>query len=311
MSELNEEPANATQHIIRTIRSDGSMKERIVWEPDPDMRARHDEALRLFHALHIPMAHAFGGVKGRGIFDNIAQHRSSEYFYQTDIKDAYPSVNQDRLRSIAERAIKKYAFLDKTRGNLMHFMENDAFLKGVPGLPLGLPASPYLCNLYFSPMDQSIHTRLNRNGDAPPVKYTRWIDDLTISAVKKYQLSKNERRRVREIVQGFGVRINHAKSKFHSLAEGPVTVTGMSLYPDGRIAPSPSLMDKVVKKLETAQTKLASGELDHGDLDELNGYKSILFATKTGRPKNSGQKSVRDLAERYDEFIALAKQEIK
>lgn len=310
----NELEARATRREIKTRRPNGSFKTREIWEPNDELRQKHVTALEYLYRLGVPkeLRFAFGGMPGRTLYDNSQTHQDGEEFYLLDLTDAYASVDRTVLRErVAEFLRPGSSSHVYERAWLERFIENDALLEGVSGLPLGLPASPMLCNMYYGAMDKAINSLLNdgrryRGRPEALFTYTRWIDDITISAKQEGLLTPSVRRAIRECVEKYGGTINHGKSKLYSLKNGPVTITGMSLYPDRRIAPAPRLVDAVTRKLAEAADKLTRGELTWADMDEVNGYKSILHLTKTGSPEHSGSRTVRSLAVRYDEFAREA-----
>ena len=133
------------------------------------------------------------------------------------------------------------------------------------------------------------------------VQYTRWLDDLTVSAPQR-DLTPGKRRAIRDIITEIpGFEIETRKTRFHKLGNGAVTITGISLYPDGRMTPSPALLDQTAELFADAQKRQESGEvLTEQEMSEINGFNSILHMT--GGPERTGSRLVRELSVRYQDI---------
>lgn len=303
MTEFSDNPYGPQQHTLFRMGADGRMKTRQVWEPSEEVRQRHDEMLSTLRGLNIPLPRAYGGVRGKSLRDNIEPHRGNDVFYMIDIKDAYGSVDVEHLRDSVNSTLRRKGHSAKLQKEVDDFIAEDAVIEGVPGLPLGYPASPYLFNLYCREMDGRLSYALSKLpwDFGQSVEYTRWLDDLTFSG-KGRSLSSSKRRVIRDIVQETpGFAIEHAKSRYHKLGNGAVTVTGISLYPDGRMAPSPALLERTREVFDLADEALSrDGALDESTLAELHGYNSVLHIA--GEPERSGSRLVRKLSVRYQDI---------
>jgi len=290
------------QRTLFRIGPDGRIKTRQVWEPSKETRRRHENMLNELYALNIPMPRSYGGVRGRGLRDNIEPHRGNDVFYMIDIKDAYGSVDIDHLRDTTQSVLQRQGRGARLRQAVDMFITNDAVIDGVPGLPQGYPASPFLFNLYCREMDGRLSYALSNfpwSSDSP-VTYTRWLDDLTFSAARGHDLGHHKRRAIRDIVHETpGFAIEHSKSRLHKLGNGAVTITGVSLYPDGRMTPSRDLLEKTEEVFDMAEKTLElDGVLDEDMLAVVHGYNSVLHIA--GEPERSGSKRIRRLAVRYE-----------
>jgi hypothetical protein len=79
------------------------------------------------------------------------------------------------------------------------------------------------------------------------------------------------------------VTINHAKSQVHSLGRGPVTITGISLYPDRRLAPSPWLLETARQTFEQTAQLVAAGEIiSEDEVARMHGYHGTLHQLSNG-----------------------------
>lgn len=296
------------QHTLFRLDVDGRMKTREVWEPDEETRIRHEGMLQRLYELDIPMPYAYGGVPGKGLRDNVEPHRHSEVFYMLDIKNAYGSVDIDYLREKAARSVPRGIGNAGLRRSLDQFITEDAVIEGVPGLPQGYPASPYLFNLYCREMDGRLAYAISHLPweFRSRIKYTRWLDDLTFSGSWK-DLTAQKRRSIRDIVaETPGFEIETRKTRLHKIGNGAVTITGISLYPDGRMTPSRALVEKIIKLFDETEVRIAAGEVfTKEDIGIINGYNSVLHMTGGG-PEKTGSRLVRNLSVRYEDIARRA-----
>ena len=265
--------AEFRRHTLRQERSDGTIKIRHLMIPSDDTRREHRAMLRLLYGLDIHMPHATGAIPGKTLLDNVQPHRDNNSFYMVDMKNAFPSVDKPQLEAVVQSAV----IPKRHQPQVLDFVQNWATHPDIPGLPLGAPASPYLFNLYCLPMDRQI-ARYCRG----QIAYTRYLDDLTFSAPNK--LGVNRRRSLLGLIQSHpGMVINHAKSRLHSLAKGPVTITGVSLYPDRHLGASPGLLQTAHETFTGVESMLAEGAaLTDEDIGRLHGYHGAIHQLSDG-----------------------------
>ena len=249
------------------------------------------------------MPWAFGGV-GKSLETHARAHLGGRYFYQLDLRNAYAAVDISQLTDLLVAGAVEREWSKEWQQRVVSFVEERAIIDEVPGLPLGLPASPFLFNYYCSELDKSIAYVLGQGLHYPyesDYVYTRWLDDLTISSHEPIQ--GHARRVVREIIGEHGFEIAQHKSKLHDRAKGPVTVTGVSIYPDGHMLPAPHLIGKARSAIDRAEGAIKRGEeFDEEEFARLVGYKSVLHVA--GDPIFSMSRTVRGLAQRYSDFLA-------
>ncbi len=273
-------------------------KPRTVYRPSDELRAVHLGALADLRHLRIDMPFAYGGVRGRSLLDHVEQHAGHQQFYLLDLKDAFASVDISYLRAQMLHAVgpRSPISISKMRDFLLH----EATIDGVDGLPLGLPASPMLFNIYCREMDHHIGKLCRNEG----ITYTRWLDDLTFSSSESpSHFDRPLRRAIRAIIHETpGMHVNDAKAKLLT-GKKPVTITGLTVYPatatgDVKIAPSRELLETVRATFEEAGAILAAGhDLTEDDVALLNGYNSVLHMA--GDPVESKSRAVRDFSEVY------------
>lgn len=280
---------------------DGTTEYRDIYIPSDAVREEHKQFLRLLGRVAIPSPYSMGAVRGKTLLDNVAPHRHHNSFFITDIRHAFASVDPEYLRRQAV-----YALADQVAGIDMRpvgdFIQQYAFVDGVPGLPLGYPASPALFNLYCYDMDRSLGEICSNRG----ITYTRWLDDLTFSSPRIPVLSRNVRSQLREVIEEVpGFHVNHRKSRvIPNLKKAPVFITGLALYADGRITPSPKLIDKAAKTLEMIEQRFKDGVMDKDDFEVLSGFNGVLHLA--GKPERSGTRVLPRLAARYEDLARQA-----
>lgn len=200
-----------------------------------------------------PSTYSHGGVVGRSIRTNAEPHRDSVFYFSTDIADFYPTISHRRIYKLfsgefgCSRPVSRVCTkLCTRRGHLAQ----------------GLIASPILADRLMAGPDRRIGAmcdKLSReSGSAVP--YTRFVDDLTITA--KFPIESGSTPRiVVEILKEYGFRINPAKQAFGRLAEGG-RITKLRIH-RGKLDISPEYLAGVYQQLADAAA-LGSGEKEGG-----------------------------------------------
>jgi len=119
--------------------------------------------------LRIPRsASSFGQAKGGTIKDNAKVHARSKYIVKLDIKDFYPSIHSTKVYSF-------FTEKQECTPDVAHILT--ALTTYNYALPLGTSTSPMLADLIVRPIDVRIAGMANK----VRLKYTRYVDDLTLS----------------------------------------------------------------------------------------------------------------------------------
>jgi len=111
--------------------------------------------------------HAFGAIKGRGIKDNAVEHAKAHYIAKLDIKDFYPSIRHDK---VYEFFIEQECSPDVSR--ILTRLTTWRY-----ALPLGTSTSPFLADQIVCSVDGRVAGIARKHH----LKYTRYVDDITIS----------------------------------------------------------------------------------------------------------------------------------
>lgn len=249
------------------------VKFRTIFIPDDEAMLWHRLTLESMYGDRlVDNSWAIGGMPGMSLIDNVLPHAENLSFYTLDAVNAFGNVSIDRLRGVLETAAQEGRATDDYSG----FLDDFGWTYRTPGLPQGAPCSPYLFNLYCQDMDYELGA-FCANHD---MTYTRWLDDFTFSSPNADgAFGKAERRAIREIIESYGLPINHRKSHLHQRVDMPVTITGLSIYPDGRIQPSPELIEKMRQEFDDVRDRLGQNPSDEELLylrSILNGWNGVI-----------------------------------
>ena len=118
--------------------------------------------------------------KGRSVLKNAIPHHRCLHLFKTDISDFFQSIKTRHITRVLET---HFPHLSKAA------MEEIIQLTTLNGcLPQGAPTSPHLANLALFEFDDHISSLCERIG----AKYTRYADDITISASNEHKIKHLE-----------------------------------------------------------------------------------------------------------------------
>lgn len=232
-------------------------KKRLLGNPNKAMRALHElfgqhirSAIRSidkdtnYGIRRLPSA--AGCVPSSNPLKNALRHAEGRFFYVTDLKDAYPSINLERLALFLTFLFRYEEYAIGGNVSLRFFMWSDEHnrIRQDPlfrqlltllrchfsgphgkGLAIGGPLSPYLMNLYGEVfLDSQLRLWCVERG----IVYTRYVDDLVFSSETAF-IRGDWRKEIRKFVDAAGFRPNHRKSKVLVLEKGAVFITKVGL----------------------------------------------------------------------------------
>lgn len=126
------------------------------------------------------ISHTFQSIQGRGVHlclkhvKRAVHVEGMNYCLQLDVKQFYPSINNDQLKLTVRRKIKCPLTLELI----------DNIIDGMQGVPIGNYLSQYLANVFLSDLDHKIKEVLR-------VKhYYRYCDDLILLHTDKLALRR-------------------------------------------------------------------------------------------------------------------------
>ena len=192
-------------------------KFRDVWEvKNFSLAEAHKAIARRFELFarvsdsRFPHKAAFGYVRHRGTRDNAEIHCGAPLLLRADIRNFFPSITIERLKA---------RFLELK----MHPATAEALAKFVTiddRLALGLNASPMLANLICVNLD----TKIQKLAQAYGCKYTRYADDISISAKRALP----SRKEIEKVIEDEGFQINEEKFRYTKIGQAHY-VTGLSI----------------------------------------------------------------------------------
>jgi hypothetical protein len=148
-----------------TVISKGSGRVRNIYVPDSDELRRDRARLPTLRAAAMLLApHAHGGVPGRSPVTAAREHVGWRYTLSADLAACFDAIAPGRVPSWA--------------GWREYVMPSGQ----VTAAPQGLPSSPAVCDIMLARLDQAIAAWCDARIGAGAWAYTRYVDDLTVSA---------------------------------------------------------------------------------------------------------------------------------
>jgi len=196
-------------------KSDG--RQRQIDEPKKYLKEIQQILLKKIPFFTSPQAH--GGVKGRSARTNSLVHRHSKYLLTIDIKNAYPTVNKKMIYWFF-RQMNASAQLARVLSRLTTFRNQ---------LPQGAPTSLAIFNALLGADNllgiDSLFCKAKVRGR--PLRYSRYVDDLTFSASIK--IPKEIEKLVAKRLEKAGFNVNQKKTRYGSIKRGALRITGVNL----------------------------------------------------------------------------------
>jgi RNA-directed DNA polymerase len=200
--------------------------ERIISAPTKGLKVIQKCLNLIFQVVYESHIHkaAMGFVPSKSIVDNANIHAGSNYVYNIDLKDFFPSINQARVWG----RLKVPPFeLSGSNGRLeinniisslcCHEMEverkdenNNWVTVSKNVLPQGAPTSPILTNIICQQLDFYLSAVAKRFG----LKYSRYADDITFSSMHNvYQMESPFLKEIDRIVKDQDFHIKPSKTR--------------------------------------------------------------------------------------------------
>ncbi|MCZ8087219.1 MAG: retron St85 family RNA-directed DNA polymerase [Brevundimonas sp.] len=225
---------------------------------------------KLSNAPVHPAATAY--VPGKGIVDNARAHRASRYILKLDFTDFFPSIKVKDWRNYV-RSGTHGEFLIEESPVYEQILFWGAGSFSPKCLSIGAPTSPHVSNMLMYSFDADA----DREARARSVVYTRYADDITLSADSRAAVLEAERciaqlvRRMRSPALSF----NEAKRGLYGPGERRM-VTGLVITPDQRVS-----LGRARKRLISSMVHRASlGQLDVLELSQLKGLFGFVVAVE-------------------------------
>ena len=165
-------------------------KTREINAPSENLKAIQKEIVSLIRDKFriVESDNAFAYVKHRSTFMAQERHKDNEskWFLKIDISDFFPSCKTELVLDNLCNIYPISCFREAYQEAFKMLIGAYCFLDG--GLPQGAPSSPLLSNLIFIGYDVAINKYLKVLEEMYDTKfvYTRYADDMEISAHKKF-----------------------------------------------------------------------------------------------------------------------------
>ncbi len=233
-------------------------------------RRLHNE---LFLPCLQPSPSSYGGVPGRSIKDNASAHAKSIFAFTCDIADFYPSIHSRRVYRFFSQVQDCSPDVARLLTRLCTYQYH---------LALGLVTSPLLADQLLKKAD----VRISSAAHAAGIIYTRYVDDITLSA--DFDLKKSGFPDVlRDILGSEGFRTNPTKDNDGRLAESRVLLTKLRVRRDGKLDVSREYYAGVCKSIEDHQSLGLGGPFEGPFLtaSQLYGRAQFVCWVNPGRKK--------------------------
>lgn len=235
---------------------------RLIAHPARELKALQRALVELSPPVLKVHTAATAYERGASIASNAGQHVSNAWVAKFDLKDFFNSIDVHAwkifLQSVGASAdytaVSSNIFFWRTRGRASKLC-----------LSVGAPSSPFASNRYMYPVDARLVTFCSGEG----MTYTRYADDITISAPHKFDLT-SVRENLRSALEGTPLVLNEQKTIMLGPGERRV-VTGIVLSNDGNI----SLGRKRKREIEAMVYNFSRGTAE-ASLNQIRGHLSLL-----------------------------------
>lgn len=165
----------------RVPKKDGGYRDLL--KPSPALKRLQR---RLYHVVlrNRPVHSSVYCAPRLSALDAAGVHKRHSYLLHLDIKDFFPSVTVDRVRSALER--------EGVEDSFVPLLARLVTARG--SLPQGAPTSPAIANLVLEPLDQRLAGLCSSSGAG--LAYTRFVDDLAFSGGERLGAFEGEIRKI-------------------------------------------------------------------------------------------------------------------
>jgi len=247
-------------------------KERIVRSMDSKLRTIQDriyERLLLPHL--VPSVYSFGCVKGQSIRTNAEVHKYSDFAYTCDIANFYPSIHNSRVNNLC---LEKFHWDPDVARLFTKLCTCDHHLA------LGLTTSPILANELLYAVDRRIGGMCDKMG----LKYSRYVDDITISGFFEFDPKKSGvPKLIVSILRDHGFKTKPSKDEHGLLIDG-VAITQIRVR-NGKFDVKKEFIKKLERRIQDAKSLSQGGHFDgpYFTKDQIKGQINYTCWINPGR----------------------------
>ena len=171
LKKLSENAGNYyTPFDRKQIKDNGKVKWRHIDNPAPKLKKIQQKINRVLLKAKVESLPTgmTGGIKGRSIFTNAAQHLNQKAVVTIDLKDCFPRTSNKRIFRVWRNHLGTSECVANILTKLTTFQRR---------LPQGSPTSSSLCNLALFPLFK----KTKRYCQKEKFNLTLYVDDITIS----------------------------------------------------------------------------------------------------------------------------------
>jgi len=237
--------AEHTDHFYHEFDRDVKGKQRHLMMARPPLSTLQRRILdRILCRLPVS-EHAFGAIKGRSILTNAVAHAAAPFMAKFDIRDFYPSI---RHQKVYDFFMAQGCSPDVSR--TLTFLTTRNY-----SLPLGTSTSPFLADQIVCPIDKRIGGLARANG----LRYTRYVDDLTLSG--RFDL-EHFADQIIKIIRQAGFAIKRNKLEFYRPGDGKERIITGVRAQDGKVSAPSNYIELLKRELNLARKASLHGTVD-------------------------------------------------
>lgn len=219
---------------------------------------------RIFSGCKFPR-YLHGSIKDidapRDFLTNASEHIAANHIITLDIRNFYPSIKREEVFKIFKYLLR---FTDEVAESLTSLVT----LNG--SVPQGAPTSSFIANMVFYDREPKLVEEFVRSG----VRYTRLLDDITLSFSNRFSSEKLKRNvigKVRVMCSEKGFKLHDGKQRIHSLEKSPnpAIVTGISIR-NGRAGLPPAYRERTRAKVHHCVQRYAAGQQTSAEYHRLH-----------------------------------------
>lgn len=226
------------------------------------------------------------------IYDHVLPHANSKFLLKLDFKDFFPSLTDAALR-YKLRLDTQYT--EPEIDILCRLLLKKDAKHGGFNLSIGAPSSPFISNYLLNEFDELISMYCETHD----LKYTRYADDIAISANKPYLLDQAKAFLDQQLLKLDYLKLTLNQEKTVNVSKKyRRELVGLVLGNNGKV----SLGRDEKRRLRAGVDALVYGRLDCADVSKLKGQLAFSLAIDRdfvlGLCRKYGFTSVADLAKK-------------
>ncbi len=209
-----------------------------------------------------------GGIRNRSARTNALKHLNPSNIITMDIRSFFPSITYKHVCDLFYSGFQLSNSTSRKLADLITY-------KGK--LPQGSPVSSFAANCIFHNSEGRLEEYFARKG----YKYTRFVDDITVSSRHKLTNEEKEeiKQRINQFIRRHGFRVKHNKTKI-SNRKDPKIISGLAVD-SGTVKVPSEYVANLIKEINS----LSKSSADDKTLRKIKGkiYYVKSFSGKQGK----------------------------